>query len=243
MSGINVSAPVYPTRSPFERCLDRGFVALIEHMGSDLSVARAARVKPEEAWRDPDPADPKAPHDAKLIAFMRRNRHNTPFEKVCFTFWVKAPIFVYRQWHRHRTWSFNEQSARYMAMDGEFYIPDPALVGEQSTGNHQGRTLDPALVVRRLAEVSLVEASCARAYAGYQDLLQAGWPRELARTVLPVSLYSQMEATVDLHNLLGFLTLRADPHAQHEIRVYAEAMLRLIRPIVPHCVAAWESAR
>lgn len=243
MADINAGSPTYPTMYPFVRCLDRGFVALIEHMGSDLSVVRAARVKPEDAWRDPDPADPKAPHDARLIAFMRRNRHNTPFEKVCFTFWVKAPIFVYRQWHRHRTWSFNEQSARYMAMDGEFYIPEAALIGSQSTGNHQGRTLDADLIARRSVEIGIVEDSCARAYVNYQTLLAAGWPRELARAVLPVSLYSQMEATVDLHNLLGFLTLRADPHAQHEIRVYAEALLELIRPIVPHCVAAWEAAR
>lgn len=243
MAEINAGAPAYPTRHPYLPCLDRGFVALVEHMGSDLSVARAARVKPEDAWRDPDPADPKAPHDAKLIAFMLRHRHNTPFEKVCFTFWVKAPIFVYRQWHRHRTWSFNEQSARYMVMDGEFYIPDPALIGAQSAGNHQGRTLDPDLANRRRAEVAIVEDCCAATYRRYQALIGAGWPRELARAVLPVSLYSQMEATVDLHNLFGFLSLRADPHAQYEIRVYAEAMLALIRPLVPHCVAAWEATR
>lgn len=216
--------------------LDKGFVALVDSKGSDLAIAQAARVQPEAEWREVE--------DPKLIRFMLKNRHSTPFEHVVFTFWVKAPIFVYRQWHRHRTQSYNEQSARYSPLDGEFYVPDPALIGEQSKKNHQARIIvESEDLSEREAEVAAYTHWCEKMATHYRELLAAGWPRELARMVLPLSAYSEMTTTVNLHNLFHFLSLRDDDHAQHEIRVYAKAMIELIRPVVPVALAAWEEAR
>lgn len=212
--------------------LDHGYVRLIDHMGSDLSIVRAARVSYDAAWR----AGEDAGSDERLIRYLWKHRHTTPFEAVTLTFEVHAPIFVFRQWHRHRTWSFNELSARYRELPTEFYIPDVAQIGSQSTNNKQGRTLDGT---ERSDEVGLYEAQCRESFDTYRTLLDAGWPRELARSVLPVSTYSTMFATVNLLNLFKFLTLRADGHAQHEIRVYADAMLTLIEDIVPVATAAW----
>lgn len=216
--------------------LDHGFVRLVDHMGSDLSVSRAARVSYDAAWR----AGEDQGSDAKLINYLWKNHHTTPFEAVTFTFEVKAPIFVLRQWHRHRTWSYNELSARYRELPEEFYVPDPAILGKQSEVNKQGRA-DP--VNRQWAETQAdqIAEACKANFEIYRDLLATGVARELARSVLPVATYSHMFATVDLLNLLKFLTLRCDGHAQYEIRVYAEAMRELIRPIVPTCISAWES--
>lgn len=203
-------------------------------MGSDLSIVRAARVSYDAAWR----AGEDTGSDDRLINYLWSHRHTTPFEAVTFTFEVHAPIFVFRQWHRHRTWSFNELSARYRELPTEFYVPDASMIGSQATKNKQGRTLDGS---DRRSEVALYKAYCVEAFGTYRTLLGAGWPRELARSVLPVSTYSTMFATVNLLNLLKFLTLRCDEHAQHEIRVYADAILDLIRPVVPVAVAAWEN--
>ena len=213
--------------------LDHGYVRLVDHMGSDLSIVRAARVSYDAAWR----AGEDSGSDQRLIRYLWAHRHTTPFEAVTFTFEVHAPIFVFRQWHRHRTWSFNELSARYRELPVEFYTPDAAIIGSQSTNNKQGRTLDGA---DRADDLALFQAQCHDAFRVYQRLLHAGWPRELARSVLPVSTYSTMFATVNLLNLFRFLTLRAYEHAQHEIRVYADAMLDLIEPIVPVAVEAWK---
>jgi thymidylate synthase (FAD) len=217
--------------------LDHGYVRLVDSMGSDLSIARAARVSYDAAWR----AGEDQGSDAKLIGYLWRNHHSTPFEAVTFTFEIHAPIFVFRQWHRHRTWSYNELSARYRPLPEVFYVPDPAQVGVQSTNNKQGREVGAELSERQEQVVALKEA-CAASFRTYNKLLVAGWPRELARSVLPVNTYSHMFATVDLLNLFKFLTLRCDGHAQYEIRVYADAMRELIRPIVPVAVGAWESA-
>jgi thymidylate synthase (FAD) len=220
--------------------LDHGFVRLIDSMGSDISVSRAARVSFDAAWR----AGEDQGSDKRLINYLWKNHHTTPFEAVTFTFEVKAPIFVFRQWHRHRTWSFNELSARYRELPEEFYVPAPEVIGTQSKDNKQGRTLDfdgdpePAKIA-----ADTIRKGCEEAFLRYRVLLEAGVPRELARSVLPVATYSHMFATVDLLNLLKFLTLRADSHAQYEIRVYADALLELIRPVVPVCVEAWESAK
>lgn len=215
--------------------LDHGFVRLVDSMGTDLSVARAARVSYDAAWR----AGEDQGSDDKLIRFLWKNSHTTPFEAVTFTFEIKAPIFVFRQWHRHRTWSYNELSARYRELPEEFYLPKPEHVGQQSTDNKQGRLITE-IHGGREHQVEMLRQSCVQAFERYRSLLQSGWPRELARSVLPVATYSQMFATVDLLNLLKFLTLRCDAHAQYEIRVYADAMRDLIRPIVPVCIAAWE---
>lgn len=218
--------------------LDHGFVRLTDFMGSDLSVVRAARVSYNAAWR----AGEDTGSDKRLINYLWRNKHTSPFEAVTFSFDVKAPIFVFRQWHRHRTWSFNEISARYTELPEEFYVPDADKIGVQSTNNKQARIMldagKPAHGSR-----SIIEHACRRSFEAYQALLACDVPRELARGVLPLNTYSQMSATVDLLNLLKFLTLRSHDHAQYEIRVYAEAMLELIRPIVPVCVEAWEAER
>jgi thymidylate synthase (FAD) len=217
--------------------LDHGYVRLVDSMGTDLSVARAARVSYDAAWR----AAEDRGSDAKLIGYLWRNHHTTPFEAVTFTFEIKAPIFVFRQWHRHRTWSYNELSARYRPLPEEFYLPKPDYVGVQSTDNKQGRHAGGDVAERQEEIIALKEA-CAASFRVYNRLLTAGWPRELARSVLPVSTYSHMFATVDLLNLLKFLTLRCDGHAQYEIRVYADAMRELVRPIVPVTIKAWESS-
>lgn len=219
--------------------LDHGFVRLVDHMGSDLSVVRAARVSYDAAWR----AGEDSGSDKRLIQYLWKNHHSTPFESVQFTFEVKAPIFVLRQWHRHRTWTYNELSARYRELPEEFYVPRGIDVGVQSTSSKQARDIEGVQsypTEQRDREVADVRDAMATQFTIYRRLLASGWPRELARSVLPVATYSHMFATVDLLNLFRFLTLRCDKHAQYEIRVYAQAMLELIRPIVPECVTAWE---
>lgn len=217
-------------------CLDHGFVRLVDHMGGDISVVRAARVSYDAAWRAGDDEG----SDHRLINYLWRNHHTTPFEAVALTFEVKAPIFVFRQWHRHRTWSYNELSARYRELPEEFYVPEADKVGQQATANKQGREDTAA---DRADDIRRYRAHCERAFYEYGRLLAAGWPRELARAVLPVATYSHMFATVDLLNLFRFLTLRCDAHAQYEIRVYAEAMRELARGVAPVCVGAWEASR
>lgn len=216
--------------------LDHGFVRLVDSMGSDLSIARAARVSYDAAWR----AGEDQGGDDRLIRYLWCNHHTTPFEAVTLTFEVKAPIFVFRQWHRHRTWSFNELSARYRELPEEFYVPDVSVVTTQSASNKQMRTNDQHPHATGIA--ARIDASCRDAFREYKALIEDGCPRELARSVLPVATYSHMFATVDLLNLFRFLTLRCDAHAQYEIRVYADAMRELVRSIVPVSVSAWEAA-
>lgn len=202
--------------------LDHGFVRLVDHMGSDLSISRAARVSYDS---------PARPEDDKLIGYLLRNRHTSPFEAVQFTFEVKAPIFVLRQWHRHRTWSYNELSARYKELPEEFYVPEDEQITTQSTDNKQMRTQEQNQHAKYIREWMWKQNR--DAFSTYHELLDKGCPRELARSVLPTGTYSHMFASVDLHNLFHFMRLRLHEHAQYEIRVYAEAMLELIEPIVP----------
>ena len=215
--------------------LDHGFIRLVDSMGSDLAVVRAARVSYDAAWR----AGEDEGSDARLIRYLWRNKHTSPFEAVEFQFEVKAPIFVFRQWHRHRTWSFNELSARYRELPEEFYVPAPEQIGVQSTSNKQMREAGKA---DRVAP-GMIRLACEASFSIYRDLLGRGVPRELARSVLPVATYSHMFAKVDLRNLLAFLDLRLHEHAQYEIRVYAEAMRNLARQVVPVCMEAWEAGR
>jgi thymidylate synthase (FAD) len=215
--------------------LDHGFVRLVDYMGSDLSIVRAARVSYDAAWR----AGEDEGSDSRLIDYLWRNRHTTPFEAVEFQFEVKAPIFVFRQWHRHRTWTYNELSARYRELPGEFYVPLPQNIGMQSKDNKQARDLSIETNAARV-NAEIMRQTNAAAFSVYKRLLSDGVPRELARSVLPVATYSHMFAKVDLLNLFKFLDLRLHSHAQYEIRVYAEAVRDLIRPIVPTAVAAWE---
>lgn len=215
------------------KLLDHGHVRLVESMGSDLSIVRNARVSYDAEWRAGDD-DGK---DAKLLNYLLKNHHTSPFESCSFTFDVKAPIFVFRQWHRHRTWSFNEVSARYSELPEEFYVPALDQITTQSASNKQMRTNEQNKDADAIA--SIIRTQCKSSFAEYKYLIEKGCPRELARSVLPVGTYSHMFATVDLHNLFGFLRLRLHTHAQYEIRVYAEAMLKLVEPIVPVSVAAF----
>lgn len=216
--------------------LDHGFVRLVDHMGSDLSVVRAARVSYDAAWR----AGEDTGSDTRLIKYLWSHNHSTPFEAVTFTFEVKAPIFVFRQWHRHRTWSYNELSARYKPLPEEFYVPHPEHIGEQSTNNKQGRVLiDEAPTISRKLAAEAIRESSKASFATYHLLLDTGVPRELARSVLPLNTYSHMFATVDLLNLLKFIGLRDHEHAQYEIAQYAKAMNTLITPIVPAVMGAF----
>jgi thymidylate synthase (FAD) len=215
--------------------LDHGFVRLVDSMGSDLSVVRAARVSYDAAWR----AGEDSGSDNKLLNYLWANHHTTPFESVTFTFEVKAPIFVFRQWHRHRTFSYNELSARYRELPEEVYVPDFRL---QSKNNKQGS--DGEMAEDENLQLQADYRKIYRyAFQLYKEALNKGVSRELARSVLPVATYSHMFCTVNLLNLMKFLTLRTDPHAQHEIRVYADAMVELAREVVPVCISAWEKGR
>lgn len=218
--------------------LDHGFVRLVDSMGNDLSVVRAARVSYDAAWR----AGEDQGSDTKLINYLWRNHHTTPFEAVTLTFEIKAPIFVFRQWHRHRTWSYNELSARYRELPEEFYVPKPEHLGVQSKSSKQARDLDAANPEWAKFQIRHIREACVQSFETYRDLLAMDVPRELARSVLPVATYSHMFATVDLLNLMKFLTLRCDAHAQYEIRVYADAMRDLAKTVAPVCIAAWEGA-
>lgn len=215
------------------KILDHGLVRLVEYMGSDLSIVRNARVSYDAAWR----AGEDEGKDEKLLNYLIKNKHTSPFESCVFTFEVKAPIFVFRQWHRHRTWSFNEISARYAELPEEFYVPDLSQITTQSSDNKQMRTGEQNSRAEVIA--NNIRLTGEEAFRAYQRMLSMGCPRELARSVLPVGTYSHMFATVDLHNLMHFLKLRLHAHSQYEIRVYAEAMLKLIEPIVPYSVKAF----
>lgn len=202
----------------------------------DLEIVRNARVSYDADWRVGD--DDK---DAKLVNYLTKNHHTSPFEAMVFTFEVKAPIFVIRQWHRHRTWSYNEVSARYAELPEEFYVPAVEQITTQSEDNKQMRTTVQHPHAMFLA--GEFREHCEKAFVLYQTMLANGVPRELARGVLPLNTYTRMFATVDLHNLFHFLSLRLHEHAQYEIRVYGEALLRLIEPICPVAVAAFKKHR
>ena len=218
------------------KVLDHGLVRLVDHMGSDLSIARAARVSYDAAWR----AGEDEGKDAKLINYLWRNKHTSPFESVTFTFEVKAPIFVLRQWMRHRTWAFNEISARYAELPEEFYVPELAQITTQSTSNKQMRTNEQHPGAEQAQY--LIRQQCKAAFETYKSLIASGVPRELARGVLPVNTYSHLFCTVSLFNLMKFIQLRSHEHAQYEIRVFSDAMLELIEPIVPVAVAAFKAS-
>ena len=216
--------------------LDHGLVRLIDHMGSDLSIARNARVSYDAEWR----AGEDEGSDARLINYLYSNGHNTTFESITVTLEVKAPIFVFRQWHRHRTQSYNELSARYKELPEEFYVPELDQITTQSTDNKQMRTDEQnenaGYIQRRIGDCN------GASFSVYHDLIAQGCPREIARSVLPVGTYSHMFATANLHNWFRFLGERLHPHAQYEIRVYAEAVLELIEPIAPTAVAAFRAS-
>jgi thymidylate synthase (FAD) len=215
--------------------LNGGFVRLVDQMGGDLSIVRSARVSYDADWRDELEVSPRgqlaAPKDAKLISYLWKNKHTSPFEAVSFTFEVKAPIFVFRQWHRHRTWSYNEISARYTELDEGYYVPEVDKITTQSSSNKQMRTNEIHHRANGWRNQMIEDMN--HTFMMYKKMLEDGVPRELARSVLPVAAYSRMFATVNLLNLFRFISLRSHEHAQYEIRVYALAIVKLIEPTIP----------
>jgi len=219
--------------------LDHGFVRVVDYMGDDAAIVQAARVSYGQGTK-------KVSDDKGLIRYLMRHWHSTPFEMCEIKLHVKLPVFVARQWIRHRTANVNEYSARYSILDREFYIPAPANLAAQSTANAQGRgTVLEGEEAHKVREI--LRADSARAYDHYEDMLsqdgQQGLARELARMNLPANVYTQWYWKIDLHNLFHFLRLRADSHAQYEIRVYAEAICDLVRAWVPAAYEAFEDYR
>jgi len=208
-----------------------GFVRLVDSMGNDASIVQAARVSYGDGTKTQR-------EDEKLIDYLMRNRHTSPFEMVAFKFHVKLPIFVARQWIRHRTGSFNEVSARYSVLPEEFYIPNEEDITTQDVKNRQGRTVEQ--VADANAARFIIEQHSRMAYTTYQHLLEMGVARELARMVLPLNIYTEWYWQVNLKNLLDFLRLRLDPHAQKEFRDYGKAILKLIAPSVPVTIESWK---
>lgn len=222
--------------------LDHGFVALVDVMPrlvpegktADSAIVQAARVSYGEGTK-------KVSEDRGLVRYLLRHRHTTPFEMVEFKFHIAMPIFVARQWIRHRTANVNEYSARYSIVPDRFYRPTIDNVRKQSTTNRQGGE-EPIEVGTAEAFLGLLEDS-EKLYERYLELTEQGVARELARAALPVSVYTEWYWKCDLHNLFHFLSLRMDSHAQQEIRVFAEAMYDLIKPIVPVAAEAFEEYR
>jgi thymidylate synthase (FAD) len=240
--------------------LDHGFVRLVDYMGDDQAIVQAARVSYGRGTR-------RAREDRGLLRYLLRHQHTTPFEMCEIKLHVKLPIFVARQWIRHRTASVNEYSARYSILDREFYVPAPEALAGQSDANRQGRG-DAVSPARAASVLATLRQDAELAYAHYEDMLGGPSPapgtapgsapaaadepgedapeaiaRELARINLPVSFYTQWYWKTDLHNLLRFIALRADAHAQYEIRVYAEALASLTRLWVPDVYEAFVDYR
>ena len=231
---------------PFE-VLDHGFVRVIDYMGDDSAIVQSARVSYGKGTK-------QISNDKGLIKYLMRHRHSTPFEMCEIKFHIKLPIFIARQWIRHRTANVNEYSARYSILDKEFYIPYMENVAAQSTINNQGR--GEVLSSDEAAEViSILKKDAEQTYANYETLLnenpngesidtsKPGVARELARMNLTLNTYTQWYWKIDLNNLLHFLALRADAHAQYEIRVYADIMMDIVKKWVPIAADAFEDYR
>ncbi|NIZ08916.1 FAD-dependent thymidylate synthase [Pseudooceanicola sp. HF7] len=220
--------------------LDHGFVRVVDYMGDDSAICQAARVSYGRGTKS-------VQNDEGLIRYLMRHWHSTPFEMCELKLHVKLPVFVARQWIRHRTANVNEYSARYSILDREFYIPAPEHLAAQSVINNQGR--GEALTGEEAARVlEYLKTDSARAYDHYAEMInqedgQQGLARELARMNLPANIYTQWYWKVDLHNLFHFLRLRADAHAQYEIRVYADEICKLVADWVPLAYKAFEDYR
>ena len=227
--------------------LDHGFVRVLDYMGDDGAVVQAARVSYGKGTR-------RVSEDQGLINYLMRHRHSTPFEMCEIKYHVKLPIFVARQWIRHRTANVNEYSARYSILDQEFYVPEPEHLAAQATNNRQGRG-DVHTGDDNARVLNLLREDAHRNYAHYQEMLnlddngdvlddsRTGLARELARMNLSLNYYSQWYWKIDLHNLLHFLSLRADAHAQFEIREYADVMMETVEKWVPQTFAAFQDYR
>lgn len=206
--------------------LDKGFVRLVDYFGGDQRIVQSARVSYGEGTKS-------VSQDGALIDYLLRHQHTSPFEQVVMTFHVKMPIFVARQWVRHRTGRMNEVSGRYSIMKEEFYVPEADKVSPQSKDNKQGRASEAFDSETANKIINQLEEGQKSSYENYSELLDAGLAREIARINLPLSLYTEFYWEMDLHNLFHFLKLRLDSHAQYEIRVYAEVMLEMCKKVAP----------
>ena len=206
--------------------LDKGFVRLVDYFGGDQRIVQSARVSYGEGTKS-------VSQDGALIDYLLRHQHTSPFEQVVMTFHVKMPIFVARQWVRHRTGRMNEVSGRYSIMKEEFYVPEADKVSPQSKDNKQGRASEAFDSETANKIINQLEEGQKSAYENYSELLDSGLAREVARINLPLSLYTEFYWEMDLHNLFHFLKLRLDSHAQYEIRVYAEVMLEMCKKVAP----------
>lgn len=211
--------------------LDKGFVRLVDYMGGDQRIVQAARVSYGSGTKS-------YRQDRALIHYLLRNDHTSPFEQVILTFHTKMPIFVARQWVRHRTARLNEISGRYSVMRDDFYVPETDQMREQSSDNKQARGSD--VIADANAVLEEMRDDQKLLYSHYEGMIEKGLAREIARTNLPLSLYTEWYWQIDLHNLLHFLRLRMDAHAQYEIRVYAEAMAKCAKAVAPMAYEAFE---
>ncbi|WP_323738861.1 FAD-dependent thymidylate synthase [Candidatus Trichorickettsia mobilis] len=228
--------------------LDHGFIRVIDYMGDDSAVVQAARVSYGKGTKQVN-------QDKGLINYLMRHLHTTPFEMCEIKFHIKLPIFVARQWIRHRTASVNEYSARYSILSREFYLPDPDHLAVQSISNKQGRSIDKMPQAKANKILDTLKNDALNCYQHYIEMLNedeqgniidetsVGLARELARMNLTINYYTEWYWKVNLHNLLHFLALRADAHAQYEIRVYAAAMLNIVKLWVPFVYEAFEEYR
>lgn len=217
------------------KVLDHGYVALTDVMGDDRTPSRTART----SFRNKE--EKTEEQDRKLTDYLIRNKHNTPLEFCQVRFYMKMPIFVARQLVRHRTSSINEISYRYIKAVREFYIPEDFRMNKQSADNKQGSSLE--VVSDPVGLKSIMHYACSVSFDAYDNLLSGGLASELARIVLPLGTYTEWFWQCDFHNFLHMLSLRLDPHAQYEIRVYAEAMLALARQAFPLIIDSWEKSR
>ena len=214
--------------------LDKGFVRLVDYMGGDDRIVQSARVSygsGTKSFRE----------DKGLINYLLRNDHTSPFEQVVFTFHTKMPIFVARQWVRHRTARVNEISGRYSVMKNEFYVPAEEDVAFQSEDNKQGRSTEEIPAELKQKVIAMLQEEQNRVYEGYTDLLEENVARELARINLPLSLYTEWYWQMDLKNMFHFLKLRMDEHAQKEIRVYADLIHDLVAKVCPIAIEAFDN--
>lgn len=215
------------------KVLDKGFVRLVDYLGDDSRIVQSARVSYGEGTKS-------YREDKGLIDYLLRNDHTSPFEQVSFTFHIKMPIVVARQWIRHRTAKVNEISGRYSVMESDFYVPAAEDIAFQSDDNKQGRQNEPVSAELAKEIQDIISTEQERVYETYTRLLDMGLAREIARINLPLSLYTEWYWTMDLHNLFHFLRLRMDAHAQKEIRVYANAIFEIVKKITPMAAEAFE---
>lgn len=215
------------------KVLNHGFVRLVDYMGSDERIVQSARVSYGKGTKT-------VREDAALIDYLLRNKHTSPFEQVVLTFHIKLPMFIARQWIRHRTARLNEVSGRYSVLKNEFYVPDGNAVAFQSTDNKQGRQNEAVSESLQTEVIESVKEQQAAAYKNYRNLLDKNIARELARINLPLSTYTEWYWQIDLHNLFHFLRLRLDKHAQKEIRDYAEVLFGICKTVVPLATASFE---